>query len=44
MFLTLDYQYIWNMAFNSDRGDIGIWAIRHILSYRDRTAMAIGAD
>ena len=28
MYLTLDYQYIWNMAFNADRGDIGIWGIR----------------
>lgn len=28
MYLTLDYQYIWNIAFNADRGDIGIWGIR----------------
>jgi hypothetical protein len=28
MYLTLDYQYIWNMAFNADRGNIGVWGIR----------------
>lgn len=28
IFLTLDYQYIWDMAFNADRGNIGVWAIR----------------
>ncbi|MBY0432884.1 MAG: carbohydrate porin [Cyclobacteriaceae bacterium] len=28
MFLTLDYQYISNIAFNRDRGGIGVWGIR----------------
>ncbi len=28
IFLTFDYQYIWNMAFNADRGNIGVWGIR----------------
>lgn len=28
MFITLDYQYIFNMAFNSDRGEVGVWGIR----------------
>ncbi len=28
MYLTVDYQYIWNMAFNADRGSIGVWGIR----------------
>jgi high affinity Mn2+ porin len=28
MYLTIDYQYIWNMAYNSDRGSIGVWGIR----------------
>ena len=28
IFITFDYQYIWNMAFNADRGNIGVWGIR----------------
>lgn len=28
MFITLDYQYFWNIGLNADRGDIGAWAIR----------------
>ncbi len=28
IYLTLDYQYIWNMAYNKDRGNISVWGIR----------------
>ncbi len=28
MYLTLDYQYVWDMAFNADRGNIGVWGVR----------------
>ena len=28
IYITLDYQYIWDMAYNSDRGNIGVWGIR----------------
>ena len=28
IYITFDYQYIWNMAYNSDRGSVGVWGIR----------------
>jgi len=28
IYITLDYQYIWNMGYNADRGNIGVWGIR----------------
>ena len=28
IYITFDYQYIWNMGFNADRGNVGIWGIR----------------
>ena len=28
IYITFDYQYIWNMAYNSDRGNVGVWGIR----------------
>ncbi len=28
IYITFDYQYIWNMAYNADRGNVGVWGIR----------------
>ena len=33
IFITFDYQYIWNIAFNADRGNVGVWAIRSHIDF-----------